>query len=205
MFAIAINVDPKSPHRRRSSSVGDAFFQLKCYKKFTEIKKRKDDHLRGPWFVFSNKNTRDRQAGSQWRHYCRWRNRAWNGDTIKQILSTKKCLKLTNSGAEVTAVPKGTVQQTDSLSAIFVWTNRLSNTERTGGDYRTYGFGRKWQGGPADRKIRRAGIVKFKVRFNEEIKDPIFALTFKKYQRNGNYRNEHDMRESKGSQPNRRI
>lgn len=39
-FALAINVDPEVLIVDEALSVGDAFFQLKCYKKFTDFKKR---------------------------------------------------------------------------------------------------------------------------------------------------------------------
>lgn len=39
-FALAINVEPEILIVDEALSVGDAFFQLKCYKKFTEFKKK---------------------------------------------------------------------------------------------------------------------------------------------------------------------
>ncbi len=188
-FAIAINVDPEILIVDEALSVGDAFFQLKCYKKFTELKKR------GKTIVFV---THDLSSVIK---YC---NRVLvineggiiaEGDAhemvdvYKQILVNEEMLK----GAKRELPETSEEEMNDALDNDYTVegqnTSALSSNIRLSENILEYGtkqaeiislnvFDAKGRPAPQIEKFDTL-TVKMKVKFNEEIKDPIFALTFK--------------------------
>ena len=178
-FAIAINVDPEILIVDEALSVGDAFFQLKCYKKFTEIKKK------GKTIIFV---THDLSSVIK---YCD-RVMVLNEGTVvdegtahemvdvyKQILVDEEMLKANKQRGG-----------SDGSTEKELFSNRqLKCNIRLNEQILEYGTKQAEiieltvldANGKAAPQIEKFDelTVKFKVRFNEEIKDPIFALTFK--------------------------
>lgn len=176
-FAIAINVDPEILIVDEALSVGDAFFQLKCYKKFTDLKKR------GKTIIFV---THDLSSVIK---YCdkvmvlnEGKMIAEGGshemvDVYKQLLVDEEMLKAAKTeeelaeAGELTEKPKLKCNIRLSEAILEYGTKQAEIIELQVLDA---------NGNPAPQIEKFDTIeIRMKVRFNEEIKDPIFALTFK--------------------------
>lgn len=178
-FAVAINVDPEILIVDEALSVGDAFFQLKCYKKFTELKKA------GKTIVFV---THDLSSVIK---YC---------DRVMVLNEGTKCAE--GGAHEMVDVYKQILVDEEMLKANDAAENEEFNENDLSTTVKNLKCNLKISEGVIDYGTRQAEIIelevldkngkpapqiekfdqlkiRFKVRFNEEIKDPIFALTFK--------------------------
>lgn len=187
-FAISISVDPEILIVDEALSVGDAFFQLKCYKKFTELKKS------GKTIVFV---THDLSSVIK---YCDRVIVINEGEVIdegeanemvdvyKQILVDEEMLKGATAIEEIPEAVEVNDEELTTEQELFS-NKQLKSNIRLNEKILDYGTKQAEiielevldeQGRPAP-KVQKFDklIVKFKIRFNEEIKDPIFALTFK--------------------------
>lgn len=175
-FALAINVDPEILIVDEALSVGDAFFQLKCYKKFTEFKKR------GKTIVFV---THDLSSVIK---YCDRVMVINEGDAIgegearEMVDLYKKILVDQETAKNDTSESKENGEEDDGKST-------LSSNIRLNEDILEYGtkqaeiielniFNEVQKPCQQVEKFQEIDI-RFKVRFNEEIHDPIVAVTFK--------------------------
>ncbi|MDD4507435.1 MAG: ABC transporter ATP-binding protein [Eubacteriaceae bacterium] len=171
-FALAINVEPEILIVDEALSVGDAFFQLKCYKKFMDFKKR------GKTIVFV---THDLSSVIK---YC---------DRV-MVLNEGKQIDIGSARDMV-----------DLYKKILVDQETKSEDKETGKELLEKGklksniplseniidYGTKQaeiievnlldqEGKPCERIEKFKTIdIRFTVHFNEEIHDPIFALSFK--------------------------
>lgn len=190
-FAISINVDPEILIVDEALSVGDAFFQLKCYKKFTELKKS------GKTIVFV---THDLSSVIK---YCDRVLVLNEGgivdegtsnamvDVYKQILVDEEMLKGANRELPESASEEELKDALDSDYAMEGQTSGAALRCNVGLTEKILEYGTKQaeiydisvtdaQGKPAPQIQKFDTLtVTMKVHFNEEIKDPIFALTFK--------------------------
>lgn len=172
-FALAINVDPEILIVDEALSVGDAFFQLKCYKKFTDFKKQ------GKTILFV---THDLSSVIK---YCdrvmvlNAGNQIAEGDSremvdlYKQILvdqETEKNKSIGNSLIKGNEYHLNT-QLTLNEEILEYGTKQAHIIELNVFDE----AGKPCQQIEKFQKID----IRFKVKFEEEIHDPIFAVTFK--------------------------
>ncbi|MGL4546577.1 ABC transporter ATP-binding protein [Eubacterium aggregans] len=173
-FAIAINVDPEILIVDEALSVGDAFFQLKCYKKFNEFKKSGKTilfvtHDLGSVIKYCdralvlNEGNAIAEGGSR-----------EMVDLYKQLLVEQEMLK--NNALE------------DDVKQHNAESNLMSNVHLSDSiiEYGTkeaeiIEISLKDSEEKPIQQIEKFETVdiSFKVRFNEEIHNPIFALTFK--------------------------
>ncbi len=176
-FAVAINIDPEILIVDEALSVGDVFFQAKCYKKFEEFKEK------GKTILFVSHSL------SSISKYCdrvilldKGRKEAEGNphdmiDLYKKILvNENNDLPEEDEGTEGTADDGGSY--TDGL-----WKNRLvlNPVQNSYGDNRAeiIDFAIADSRGRITNNIEKGSkfSIKMKVRFNAHIEDPIFAFT----------------------------
>lgn len=173
-FALAINVDPEILIVDEALSVGDAFFQLKCYKKFTEFKKR------GKTIVFV---THDLSSVIK---YCdrvmvlNEGKQIQEGearemvDLYKQILVDEEMQKNessnnTNELLENKVKLKSNIRLSENILEYGTKQAEIIQLNVVDEDMKPCQQVEKFQ----------TIDILFKVHFNQEIHDPIFAVTFK--------------------------
>ncbi|MEG0978201.1 MAG: ABC transporter ATP-binding protein [Bacilli bacterium] len=178
-FAIAINVDPEILIVDEALSVGDAFFQLKCYKKFTDFKKR------GKTIVFV---THDLSSVIK---YC---------DRV-MVLNEGKMIEEGGSREMVDLYKKILVNQekvandkknkdkeisknkTDTIDTEFKSNVRLNENIIEYGTREAEIIEleiKDTNGNPCQMiELFQEIEISFKVKFNTEVRDPIFAFTIK--------------------------
>ena len=183
-FAVAINIDPEILIVDEALSVGDVFFQAKCYKKFEEFKKQ------GKTILFVSHDL------SSIRKYCdrvilfNKGHKLAEGNPKDMIDLYKKIL--TGSDKDIEKAEKlGVDALTDTTNDSF--------DEKTPGTWRShfevnpdrveYGskeveivdFGLEDETGNLTSVLSKDAdfVIKYKVRFNSEVKNPIFTYTFK--------------------------
>lgn len=190
-FAISINVDPEILIVDEALSVGDAFFQLKCYKKFTELKKA------GKTIVFVTHDLSsvmkycDRVIVLNEGHLIDEGKANEMVDLYKQILVDEEMLKGSKESQEL--IEDAEIVEDDenpkSKEKTVKSSGKLKSNVKLNEKILEYGtkqaeiielevLDEKGRPAPKIEKFDKL-VVKFKVRFNEEIKDPIFALTIK--------------------------
>ena len=172
-FAVAISVDPEVLIIDEALAVGDVFFQLKCYKKFEDFKRR------GKTILFVSHDQ------SSIIKYCDRAILLNDGkvicdDTPKEVIDVYKQL-LTNSEAEEPAHEEPHLIEKENLT----WKNSYllnKNTLEYGNKIaEIIDFGIF----DTSNKIttvyfrNQEYVVKMKIRFHQAIEDPIFAVTFK--------------------------
>ncbi len=170
-FAVAINIDPEILIVDEALSVGDVFFQTKCYKKFDDFKKSGKTILLVTHSLSSVSKYCDRvivlDKGKK----------VDEGETSEMIDLYKKIL--VNQQEDVTQKENKNVQTNE----IEQWKSLLSLNPKTD----SYGNGKAEiiDFAVIDNKNRIGSYVKkgeyftikIKIRFNEEIDDPIAAFT----------------------------
>ncbi|MBQ3335136.1 MAG: ABC transporter ATP-binding protein [Eubacteriaceae bacterium] len=171
-FALAINVDPEILIVDEALSVGDAFFQLKCYKKFMDFKRR------GKTIIFV---THDLSSVIK---YCDRVMVLNEGDQIeigeardmvdlykKILVNQENKGKDKESGKEL--LDSGLIKSNVPLSENIIdyGTKQAEFTEINL-------YNRKGEAADQIAKFDELTIA-FKVRFNEEIHNPIFAVSYK--------------------------
>ncbi len=181
-FAISINVDPEILIVDEALSVGDAFFQLKCYKKFTDLKRK------GTTIVFV---THD--LGSVIK-YCDRVIVINEGEIIdegeandmvdvyKQILVDEEMLKgkieIEQKAEQKSLNPDEVFNDYYVKSNIRLNEKILDYGTKQAEIFELEVVDKNNYPAPQIQKFDEL-TVRFKIRFNEEIQDPIFALTFK--------------------------
>lgn len=174
-FAVAINIDPEILIVDEALSVGDVFFQAKCYHKFEEFKKM------GRTILFVSHDL------SSISKYCdrvillnKGRKLA-EGSAREMVDMYKKVLvnQVDTDGGEIVE------KAADDTDSIECWKEKIQLNP----DFIEYGDKRAEIIDYAvidDRGIISNAVqknsefqIKMKVRFNEDIKEPIFAFTLK--------------------------
>ncbi len=169
-FAVAINVDPDILIVDEALSVGDAFFQLKCYKKFEEFIERGKTIL----FVTHDLNSVIR--------YCDYAVLLNKGEVVdkgipKVIVDLYKKSLTTKEGNDFL--------ETSEEMAKSLWKNKL-NVNESAQEYgskeaQIYDFGVFNKDNVLTTTIEKGEkcTISYRVRFNEDVTDPIFAMTIK--------------------------
>ncbi len=174
-FAVAINIDPEILIVDEALSVGDVFFQNKCYRKFEDFKKQGKTILFVSHDLGSISKYCDRVILLEKGH------KIGEGDPKEIIDMYKKVLvgqldRTFDSGKEAEEVSKEKWKDLMQLNP---------NVDEYGSglaefvDYCAYD-----NGGTITNTIIKGDefTVKVKIRFYEQIQDPIFALSFKNMQ-----------------------
>lgn len=179
-FAVAINIDPEILIVDEALSVGDVFFQTKCYQKFDEFKKM------GKTILFVSHDL------SSISKYCDRVVLLNKGDKLregepKEIIDSYKRLLV---GAKLEANAEYGVGKTvtssisdnvdkDSWKSAFQINPNVSEYGSRRAEIIDFGiFDDK--GVPGDSIIKGSSFtIKSKVHFNEDIEKPIFTYTFK--------------------------
>lgn len=174
-FAVAINIDPEILIVDEALSVGDVFFQNKCYRKFEDFKKQGKTILFVSHDLGSISKYCDRVILLEKGH------KIGEGDP-KEIIDMYK--KVLVGQLDLHAGPGGTGSSADDG----VWKEQMQlnpHVDEYGSglaefvDYCAYD-----NSGTITNTIIKDEefTVKVRVRFNETIQDPIFALSFKNMQ-----------------------
>ena len=174
-FAVAINIDPEILIVDEALSVGDVFFQNKCYRKFEDFKKQGKTILFVSHDLGSISKYCDRVILLERGH------KIGEGDPKEIIDMYKKVLV----GQLESAV---NTQKSESIDKGRKWKDLMQlnpNMDEYGSglaeftDYCAYD-----NGGTITNTIIKGDefTVKVKIRFFETIQDPIFALSFKNMQ-----------------------
>ena len=175
-FAVAINIDPEILVVDEALSVGDVFFQAKCYHKFEEFKEQGKTILFVSHDLSSISRYCDRvillnkgvklDEGSPKAMVDMYKQLLVNQDPVKQgPKEEKQDAKEKENWREGFLVNPDTLEYGEKQAEIIDYTvldenGRQSNTIEKGTTFR----------------------IKMKVRFNENIQEPIMAFTFKNVQ-----------------------
>mgnify|MGYP004583756033 FL=1 len=176
-FAVAINIDPEILVVDEALSVGDVFFQAKCYHKFEEFKKQ------GKTILFVS---HDLSSVSKYCDRVVLLNKGVNLDVgspkqmvdlYKQLLVGQSPVKQNESGSEE-QIP---AENSEELGDFQVNPNMLEYGSRIAEitDFRVID-----DKGMYSNTIEKGSEfkIRMKVRFNEDIQEPIMAYTFKNIQ-----------------------
>lgn len=169
-FALAINVDPEILIVDEALSVGDAFFQLKCYKKFTDFKKR------GKTIIFV---THDLSSVIK---YCDRVMVLNEGNKIDEGPSRE----MVDLYKKILVDQEKNIENSDEMIEV---ENRLISNVRLSENIIEYGtkdaeifelncFDEKGKACQQIEKFSEIDIC-FRVKFNKEVHNPIVALTIK--------------------------
>ena len=176
-FAVAINIDPEILVVDEALSVGDVFFQAKCYHKFEEFKKQ------GKTILFVS---HDLSSVSKYCDRVVLLNKGvkldegspkQKVDLYKQLLVGQSPVKQNESGSEE-QIP---AENSEELGDFQVNPNMLEYGSRIAEitDFRVID-----DKGMCSNTIEKGSEfkIRMKVRFNEDIQEPIMAYTFKNIQ-----------------------
>lgn len=174
-FAVAINIDPEILIVDEALSVGDVFFQAKCYHKFEEFKKQ------GKTILFVSHDL------SSISKYCdrvvllNKGTKLAEGSAREMVDMYKKVLvnQVDVDGERVVT------KEADNMESIDVWKEKLQINPQ----FNEYGsrkaeiidFAVLDDRGIISNAVQKNAIfeIKMKVKFNEAVKEPIFAFTLK--------------------------
>lgn len=174
-FACAINVDPDILIVDEVLSVGDMAFQMKCFKKFEQFKEGKKTIL------FVSHNTNDILTNCSRVMILQKGACIFDGDAKEGVERYKKLM----SGVEMTqnkaSEPKPAEPKGEKMADSFEQNEKLLVYGNGKADIIDYGV--------FDSEDRPLSVmnntdpvrVVFKVRFNEAVDDPIFALSIKSF------------------------
>ena len=172
-FAVAINIDPEILIVDEALSVGDVFFQAKCYKKFEEFK------ASGKTILFVS---HDLGAISK---YCdravliNKGQKIGEGSPKEMINIYKKILVGQNAGETVDEIRNENTEGSDSWKSNYSINpnvNEYGNGRATIVDFAVVD-----DSGNFTNAILKGSTftVKSRVRFNEDVTNPIFTMSFK--------------------------
>lgn len=177
-FAVAINIDPEILIVDEALSVGDVFFQAKCYKKIDEFKKMGKTILLVSHSLSSVNKYCDRVVLLNKGSKLAEGNSADMIDLYKKLLVGENVEAVQENDSEDIASVSGDEVTKDSL-----WKEKLSLNPQIN----SYGNGKADifdlalidSKGRISNQIEKgtAFKIKMRVRFNEDVSDPIFAFT----------------------------
>ena len=173
-FAVAINIDPEILIVDEALSVGDVFFQAKCYKKFQEFRDK------GKTIIFVS---HDLKSVSK---YCDKVILLNKGVFIeegkpKEVIDTYKKILVNQFDKEI----ENTEKQEKNIKNKISWKSKMnlnSNKLEYGNkDAEIIDFGILDEKGILTDTVNKNEDfkIKMRVKFNREIQDPIFAFTIK--------------------------
>ncbi len=172
-FAVAINIDPEILIVDEALSVGDVFFQAKCYKKFEEFKKMGKTILLVSHSLSSINKYCDRVILLNQGQKLAEGNSADMIDLYKKILVNRDIEPDNDNDESLELVDNGLDKWKDSLT-LNPQINSYGN-----GKAEIYDFAVVDSKGRIINQIEKGSTfkIKMKVRFAEEIEAPIFAFT----------------------------
>ena len=188
-FACAINVDPDILIVDEVLSVGDMAFQLKCFKKFEQFKES------GKTIIFVTHNVSDVMNNCNRTIILENGKKTFDGNVKDGVNRYKKIIVGIDPDKEEpkTDTPKKNIfdifvsTKKNKVSNQDVWKDKLT----TNPEMITYGNGKAEviDYGVFDKEGNLVSIFdngdittfKSKVRFNEDVKDPIFTMTIKDF------------------------
>ena len=179
-FAVAINIDPEILIVDEALSVGDVFFQAKCYHKFEEFKKL------GKTILFVSHD-----LGSIGKYCDRVvllnQGVKLNEGKPKEMIDIYKKL-LVNQYVDDDEAEKEQENESDNentLEESGIWKDMTTSNpdivEYGNGLANIIDYGIKDAAGNMSNDIEKGSdfTIMFKVKFNEKVSDPIFAITIK--------------------------
>lgn len=173
-FAVAINIDPEILIVDEALSVGDVFFQAKCYKKFEDFKKAGKTILLVTHSLGTVAKYCDRaiilDKGEKFSE----------GSPSEMIDLYKKILVKQNKKSSEIAVKKNTTvnEEIGEVWKTQILTNPKINSYGNGGAEIIDFLLSDDLGNPTNQiMVGSECSIKMKVRFNREVEDPIFAVT----------------------------
>lgn len=179
-FAVAINIDPEILIVDEALSVGDVFFQAKCYHKFEEFKKL------GKTILFVSHD-----LGSIGKYCDRVvllnQGVKLNEGKPKEMIDIYKKL-LVNQYVDDDETEKEQENESDNentLEESGIWKDMTTSNpdivEYGNGLANIIDYGIKDAAGNMSNAIEKGSdfTIMFKVKFNEKVSDPIFAITIK--------------------------
>ena len=177
-FAVAINIDPEILIVDEALSVGDVFFQAKCYKKFEEFKEQ------GKTILFVSHD-----LGSISK-YCDRVILLNKGEKIlegspKEVIDAYKRILVHQLGPSPAQAVPSEEAKSAAVSVGGGWKDRLNNNpdhlEYGNGDAHIIDYALMDETGEITNNISKGAkfTVKFKVAFQKDIINPIFAFTIK--------------------------
>ena len=181
-FAVAINIEPEILIVDEALSVGDVFFQAKCYKKFEEFKKIGKTILLVTHSMGSVKKYCDRVI------LLNKGKKEAEGEPAEMIDLYKKILVNANAD-DIMDEDSASIPENEVSDKGIVWKESLNlnpeiNSYGNGAAFIT-DFGIFDSRGRVTGQIEKGTFfkIKMKVRFNELVDDPIFAFTIVDLQR----------------------
>lgn len=175
-FAVAINIEPEILIVDEALSVGDVFFQAKCYKKFEEFKKMGKTILLVTHSMGSVKKYCDRVI------LLNRGEKEAEGQPAEMIDLYKKILVNANAD-DIMDEDSASIPDNEASDKGIVWKERLNLNP----EINSYGnkeavitdFGIFDNKGRITGQIEKGSLfkIKMKVKFNETVEDPIFAFT----------------------------
>ncbi len=180
-FACAINVEPDILIVDEVLSVGDMAFQLKCFKKFEEFKKK------GKTILFVTHNVSDVLKNCTRTIILQQGKKTFDGD-VKEGVELYKKIITGNSTAKSTTddkkVAKNNVKQINDENSWKKHFNQNPNLIEYGNmnaeviDYGIFDENDKYLNSIDNEK---EVILKSKIKFNKDIDNPIFTMTIKNF------------------------
>ena len=178
-FAVAINIDPEILIVDEALSVGDVFFQAKCYQKFEEFKRA------GKTILFVSHD-----LGSVSRYCDRVillnKGEKMDEGSPKEIINLYKKLVTSSSkkeGDEESKVKTSITEQSQSAGQLWKDSFTINPKLEEYGDGKAtiVDFGIEDEDGQLTNVIEKGSKfkIKTKVRLEQPMKDPIFTFTFK--------------------------
>ena len=176
-FAVAINVEPDILIVDEALSVGDIFFQAKCYQKFNEFKEK------GKTILFVS---HDMSSILKYCDRCLLidkGNQVSLGKTSKVVDIYKKILVNQYAGDEENK--KGTLEETDSIHSDKCWKDKMvinpNIIDYGGKEAEIIDFAIVNNYGEISNSIYKGEefAIRMKIKFNKDIDRPIFAFTIK--------------------------
>ena len=197
-FACAINVEPDILIVDEVLSVGDMSFQLKCFKKFEEFKKK------GKTILFVTHNISDVQKNCNRTIILVKGKKIFDGDVkggverYKKLITGNLKFGKTEEDTEAdlekqnTNINENNLKSDNSLddSETKTWKENFNENQEIieygNGKAEVIDYGIFNLNGEYERTINndKVVILKSKIKFNEDVEDPIFTMTLKDF--NGN-------------------
>ena len=180
-FACAINVDPDILIVDEVLSVGDMAFQLKCFKKFEEFKKK------GKTILFVTHNVSDVLKNCNRAIILEHGTKTFDGDVkegvelYKKIITGNDDRKKKQNDEKTKGIKAKESEDKNSWKAHFNQNPNLIEYGNLAAEVIDYGIfdenGNYINGVDNEKEI----ILKSKVKFNKEIDNPIFTMTIKNF------------------------
>lgn len=193
-FACAINVEPDILIVDEVLSVGDMSFQLKCFKKFEEFKKK------GKTILFVTHNISDVQKNCNRTIILVKGKKIFDGDVKGGVERYKKLITgnlkfeknddVEGKNSNLESSEKIIVQELDKNAKTKTWKENFNENQEIieygNGKAEVIDYGIFNLKDEFERTISndKEVVLKSKIRFNEDVEDPIFTMTLKDF--NGN-------------------